>query len=192
MKPEEMPSAPVLETQRLTLRGFHPADSDMYLQAAQRNREHLKRYESGNYLMSIHNEIDSKRVVQDLIDGWEKRQYFFLAIFEKQTRDFVGQVYIGPKNWQLPEFMIGYIADVTYEGKGYLSEAVKTVIGWLFNSIGAQRLSLLCDETNSRSIHLAERNGFVREGLIRKNHINPDGSITGSFLYGLLREEWRG
>ncbi len=54
----------------------------------------------------------------------------------------------------------------------------------------AQRVCLECDDTNLRSIHVAERCGFVQEGHIRENKRNPDGTISGKLHYGMLKSEY--
>ena len=84
----------------------------MYFQASKRNREHLAEFESGNVLMTIQNEDQAESLVRELAADWIGRTCFFMGIFEKQTGEWVGQVYVGPTNWSLPEFAIGYVADV--------------------------------------------------------------------------------
>ena len=118
------------------------------------------------------------------------RTCFFIGIFEKGSDEWVGQVYVGPTNWDLPEFAIGFVADVNYEGRGYISEAVNGVLEMLFNDLGAHRVKSDCSENNLRSWRLLERCGFQREGHLRQNRKYPDGSIRGDYLYGLLREEF--
>jgi RimJ/RimL family protein N-acetyltransferase len=45
---------------------------------------------------------------------------------------------------------------------------------------------------NVRSRRVAERCGFVLEGHIRENKLNPDGTFSGSLYHGLLKSEWEG
>jgi len=97
---------------------------------------------------------------------------------------------VGPTSWELPEFAIGFVADVNYEGRGYISEAVNGVLDMLFNNLGAHRVKSDCSENNVRSWRLLERCGFRREGHLRQNRKYPDGSFRGDYLYGLLREEY--
>jgi RimJ/RimL family protein N-acetyltransferase len=178
------------ETERLVLRCYAPGDGPMYFAAAERNREHLREFESGNVLMELHSEAQAEKVVRELAADWEAGNCFFLGAFEKTSGDFVAQVYVGPVNRALPEYEIGYIADCDHEGKGYVSEAVRAVVRILFETMGAHRLRLACDETNLRSIRLAERCGFVREGHRRETKRRLDGSYTGDVFYGMLRSEY--
>jgi RimJ/RimL family protein N-acetyltransferase len=177
-----------LETQRLCLRCYQPGDGPMYFAVAQQNQDHLREFETGNVLMSLHSEEQAEQIVQELAAAWASRKCFFLGAFSRGTGEFVAQVYVGPVNWATPEFEIGYIADKDHEGQGYASEAVRAVLALLFETMGAHRVRLECDERNLRSIKLAERCGFTREGLLRETKRHPNGKYTGDLIYGMLRD----
>lgn len=177
------------ETERLLLRCYRPGDGALYFAASQRNRAHLARYESGNVLMGIHSEEEAEAAVRQLHAAWAARDCFFVGVFEQATGDWVGQVYVGPADWDLPEFEIGYVADVAHEGRGYVTEAVRATLQFLFEQLHARRVSLHCDDTNVRSRRVAERCGMVLEGHLRENKRSADGAITGTLCYGLLRSD---
>jgi RimJ/RimL family protein N-acetyltransferase len=162
----------------------------MYYAASKRNRDHLVEFESGNVLMHLKDEEHAEITVRELGADYMARNCFFIGIFEKATDAWVGQVYVAPTDWELPEFAIGFVADVNYEGRGHISEAVKGVLGMLFGDMGAHRVKSDCHEDNVRSWRLLERCGFKREGHLRQNRRNADGSFHGDFLYGLLRQEY--
>ena len=179
-----------IETKRLYLRPYRAGDGPMYFAAGQRNRDHLAEFESRNVLLELKDEEHAEAIVRELAAIWKTRECFFIGIFEKETDEWVGQVYVGPANWDLPEFTIGFVADVNYEGRGYISEAVKGVLEMLFDDLGAHRVKSDCSENNDRSWRLLERCGFLREGHLRENRKKTDGSYQGDFLYGLLREDY--
>jgi ribosomal-protein-alanine N-acetyltransferase len=158
----------------------------------QKNQTHLVRYEAENPVMSIQTEEDAEVLVREFAAFWVARTAFFLGAFDRASDEFVAQIYVGPVNWDLPEFQIGFFADVAHEGQGYVTEAVKATLGFVFQYLKAQRISLECDDTNTRSYRVAERCGMVREGHIRKNKKNADGRISGTFHYGILRSEFVG
>lgn len=139
--------------------------------------------------MLIASEEEAERAIQRLIASWDAGEAFFLGAFQKETGEFVAQIYIGLSNRQLPEYEIGYIADVDHEGKGYVTEAALAALHFAFEQLGAHRVRLECDDTNLRSRKAAERCGFIQEGHIRENKWNADGSISGTLHYGLLRGE---
>ena len=179
-----------IETGRLFLRSYRESDETWYFEMSQRNRIHLEKYESDNPVMEIHSEDDAKKIVSDLVNAWKTRTHFFMGGFLKGSNQFVAQVYIGPVNWDLPEFGVGYFADVEQEGKGYVTEAVNAVVKLLFENLNAHRILIETDDTNARSISVAERCGFVKEGHFRENKKNPDGTYSGTLLYGLLKSEF--
>jgi len=154
-----------------------------------RNREHLKRYEADNVAANIASEDAAEELVRELADAWSKGFYFFIGAFDKQSGEFTAQIYVEPVDWKLPEFQLGYFADVDHEGMGYVTEAVKATLEIIFNHMGAHRVRLGCDETNLRSIKVAERCHMTREGSLRENRLNPDGTYSNSFIYGILKGE---
>lgn len=186
--PLEIPTR--IETERLYLRSYRAGDGPMYYAASLRNREHLARYESGNVLYHLKDEEHAEETVRALGAAWEGRKSFFIGIFDKETDKWVGQVYVGPQNRDLPEFAIGYVADVNHEGKGYITEAVKGALCFIFEHLQAHRVRSDCADTNTRSYRVLERCGFTREGHFRENKRNPDGTFHGDYQYGLLRREF--
>lgn len=178
------------ESRRLQLRSYRAGDGACYYAVGLRNREHLLRYESDNVIMQLKSEEDAENTVCELGELWEKRRSFFIGVFDKQDKHFVAQVYVGPVNWDLPEFQIGFFIDRDHEGRGYMTEAVKATLGFVFHHLKAYRVSAECDETNARSIRVLERCGMTREGLLRKNKRNTDGTISGTLHYGLLKQEF--
>ena len=178
------------ESNRLHLRCYREDDAAWCYEMSVRNREHLRRYESGNVMMTLESPEHTKATLIELKKYWEEETCLFIGCFSKDTSEFVGQIYVGPFSVQPPDYIIGYFADVDHEGRGYITEAVQTVIGLIFELLGAHRVRIHCDATNVRSQGVAERCGFTREGLIRQDHRNPDGSLSDTVIYGLLRNEY--
>lgn len=179
-----------LETSRLYLRSYEPGDAGWYYEMSLQNRDHLARYEAGNACTGIKTLADAEKVLRDFAAGWVDGRYFFMGAFLKGTSQFVAQIYIGTISRELPEYELGYFVDADYEGLGYVTEAVRTAIGFTFDHLGARRVRLWTDDTNERSWRVAERCGMLREGHLREDKRNPDGSITGTYCYGLLRSEY--
>jgi ribosomal-protein-alanine N-acetyltransferase len=179
-----------MDTERLYLRCYQAGDGPWYYEMSQKNKPHLARYESGNAVMTIGTEEDAEIAVRDFAAAWVARDAFFLGVFRRDTHEFVAQIYVGVVNWDLPEFEIGYFADSEHEGRGYVTEATQAALSFAFEHLRARRVRLECDDTNVRSLRVAERCGMVREGHIREDKRNPDGSISGTLHYGMLRSEF--
>jgi ribosomal-protein-serine acetyltransferase len=174
---------------RLHMRCYQPGDGKWYYAMSLRNRQHLMRYEADNVAVNIASEKSAEALVRELAEAWDKNSCFFIGAFDKMSGDFVAQIYVGPIDWNLPEFQIGYFAEVDHEGQGYVTEGVRATLKVLFTQLHAHRVRLECDETNLRSVGVAERCGMTREGYLRENRRDPDGTYHGSYIYGLLASE---
>jgi RimJ/RimL family protein N-acetyltransferase len=178
------------ESERFVLRAYQAGDGAMYYAAGVRNREHLARYEAVNVLLTPKSEADAEELVRELAGEWAARRSFFVGIFAKASGAWVGQLYIGVVNWDTPEFELGYVVDREHEGEGVIAESVNAALTFIFQHLQAHRVSLRCDDTNERSYRVAERAGFVREGHVRQDHRQADGTFTGTYVYGLLASEF--
>jgi ribosomal-protein-serine acetyltransferase len=179
-----------IETRRLYLRGYQAGDGTTYYAAGMRNRDHLAEFESDNVLMHLKSEQHAETVVRELAADWAARHCFFIGIFEKATDEWCGQVYVEPTDWELPEFIVGFVADVNYEGKGYISEAVNGVLDMLFRDINAYRIKSECNESNTRSRRLLERCGFKKQAYLSDTKGNTGGLTGRGCLYAVLRNEY--
>jgi len=179
-----------IETERIILRRYQAGDGPWFYAMSQRNRAHLARYEAENVVMSIQSEQEAEVVVRELAAAWVARDCFFMGAFDRETKAFVAQLYVGPVHWDVPEFEIGFFVDVDHEGQGYVTEAVRAVLGFIFRHLQAHCVRLECDDTNVRSRRVAERCGMVLEGHIRENKRSVDGTLSGTLHFGLLRREF--
>lgn len=85
---------------------------------------------------------------------------------------------------------IGFFLIPSERGKGYCSEAVHILIDCLFLSKDAVRVQAHTDVRNKASQKVLERVGFRKEGTIRKS-LFIRGEWRDSFLYSILKEEWK-
>jgi RimJ/RimL family protein N-acetyltransferase len=138
----------------------------------------------------LQSEQDAEILLREFAADWAQRKHFFLGAWTRAEGAFAAQVYIGVVSWDLSGFEVGYFADVDHEGQGYVSEAVRGALDFIFSYLQAQRIRLRCSDVNPRSARVAERCGFVREGHLRQCHRMADGAVCGELIYGLLRAEY--
>ena len=180
-----------IETKRLILRPYAEDDAAWYYQMSLRNRDHLRRYESGNVAMSLTSEEHARKTLGELAKYWDDGTCYFVGALNKDTGVFVAQLYVGPFSQEPADFIIVYIADCIHEGHGYVTEAVTAMAANLFNYLGADQVRIHCDETNERSCRVAERCGFHMESSFLEEKRGPDGEHqTGTtFVYLRLRTD---
>ena len=71
------------------------------------------------------------------------------------------------------------------------TEAKLLMLRHAFDDWEAIRVQFKCDVDNQRAIDALERIGAVREGRMRNERIMIEGTIRDSYVYSIIREEWR-
>ena len=82
---------------------------------------------------------------------------------------------------------LGYWAAAAAAGRGYMSEAIKLVIGYAFGPLGLHRLEANIQPGNHASIRLVKRNGFRYEGY-SPDYLLIDGAWRGHERWTITRE----
>ncbi len=103
---------------------------------------------------------------------------------------FIGGCSINDVDWKNSTATIGiFIGDKTYWGKGYGTDAVNTLVSFIFNEMNIHKVRLTCYALNERAIRCYEKCGFVEEGRLRQE-IYKDGRYYDKVAMGILREEF--
>lgn len=64
---------------------------------------------------------------------------------------------------------VGVILRTAAQGRGLTGEALRFVVDYGFGALGLHRIFADIDPDNIASLRLFERNGFIREGVLRGN-----------------------
>jgi RimJ/RimL family protein N-acetyltransferase len=87
-------------------------------------------------------------------------------------------------------FEIGYRVKPDERRKGYTTEATRLLVDHLFATRkDIERIESVTDVDNVPSQRVLEKNGFRREGVLRKRVFNR-GRYGNEYMYSLLRDEW--
>lgn len=84
---------------------------------------------------------------------------------------------------------VGWILLPQATGQGYASEAMTALLTHCFGALQTHRVEAEIAPDNTRSLRLAERCGFHREGLLR-DRLQVGGESRSMWMYGLLAPEW--
>jgi RimJ/RimL family protein N-acetyltransferase len=179
------------ETNRLILRCYQPGDNHWFYSMCRRNRSHLMRYESDNFIMEADSEEKAASILFELAEAWKSGKYLCIGAFEKNSQEFMAQIVARLVDPDLPEYEIGYFADKDHEGLGYVTEAVTATLAFVFDVLKAHRIRAVCDDTNVRSRRVAKRCGMLEEGHIRENKRDPQGNFSGTVHFGILDNDFR-
>ncbi len=84
----------------------------------------------------------------------------------------------------------GYWIDAAAEGHGIVTESVRALCEYGFDTLGLHRLEIQAATGNTRSRAVAERLGFQFEGVLREKYLVPSGFLSHA-VYSLLSYEWK-
>ncbi len=80
---------------------------------------------------------------------------------------------------------LGYWTGLPFVRQGYMTAAVRALVPFAFNSLRLHRLEAACIPSNTGSIKLLEKTGFVREGYAPE-YLCINGVWQDHLLYGRL------
>ena len=112
-----------------------------------------------------------------------------LHLYLKGTGTLVGSSGLHCIDSQVPKFEIGYLRRHGYGGKGYITEAVRGIVAFAFETLGARRLVLECDARNEPSRRVAKRVGFHLDGECRNDRNGSNGDFWTILAVSLVPEE---
>ena len=119
---------------------------------------------------------------------WTTREMLDFQWIDKASSKLVGKGGLHTINWEVPKFEIGYWVRTGMTNRGYCTEAVNALAAFAKQQLGARRLEICSDPRNEKSRRVAERCGFVLEGILRRNMRDPTGSLRDSCMYAIVFE----
>jgi ribosomal-protein-serine acetyltransferase len=102
----------------------------------------------------------------------------------------IGSVGLNTFNLPARSTEIGYWVAKDAQGDGVVTKACRTLIQYVFDDLGLNRIELRCSTVNTRSAAVAERLGFTREGTLRQAEFINE-KPHDFYVYGLLAEDPR-
>jgi ribosomal-protein-alanine N-acetyltransferase len=157
------------ETERLILKVLEPSAAEMVLDYYVRNSAFLEEWEPARgeafYTRAHHEallEADWRQIAE--------RSALRLWIFQKDDKNrVIGTIGFGNIVWgAFLSCFLGYKLDEGEINRGYMTEAIRRGIEIIFEEYGLHRIEANILPRNSRSLRVAEKLGFIREGLARK------------------------
>ena len=85
---------------------------------------------------------------------------------------------------------LGYWIGERFARQGYMHDAVRALIPFIFSTLGLHRIEAACLPGNEASRNLLQKTGFVQEGLARR-YLQINGEWRDHLLFALLEEDMR-
>jgi len=85
---------------------------------------------------------------------------------------------------------LGYWIGERFARQGYMYDAVKALVPFIFATLGMHRIEAACLPSNQPSINLLAKSGFRQEGRARR-YLQINGEWQDHLLFALLEDEAR-
>ena len=172
-----------LETERLVLRRFVIADAEAMF------RNWAYDPEVTTFLTWPAHACPevSRAVLKDWTTAYAHQNYYQWAIVLKENGECpIGSISAVDLNDDLAIVHVGYCLGRPWWRRGIMSEALKAVIDFFFNEVGANRIEARHDPRNPHSGMVMQKCGMKYEGTLRSSDRNNQG-ICDACWYAILR-----
>lgn len=162
-----------LVTERLRLRRSMPDDAEAI--SAYRRDPEVQRFQGWDRTDAngIRDEIERMlRRSPGEPGGWVQ-----FSVEERETGRLIGDVGMSPAEGEPGVIKIGYTVAPAYQNRGYGTEAVRALVDYAFDTLGADVVRMYADADNIASVRLAEKVGMKL--IERIEHRSRLGSWDG-------------
>ena len=182
---EKRPLVPdQLETERLLIRSPRLEDTPLVYEAVLESRKELQPWmpwATDDYTLEAC-ETNQRQAIAKFVT----QEDFRLMFFDKQTGRLIGNSGFHRIDWSVPRFEIGYWCRSSETGKGYVTEVVRGLSKLAFETLGAARVEICCDDLNIKSAAVAQRCGYTLEGIRRNDERSANGQLRSTRIYGMI------
>ena len=125
---------------------------------------------------------------------WAMRTDNMLIISRKDEDNVIGIIILTPKEINLPQgtlvdYEICYFIETSFQGNGYMTEALAYIKEYLFNVRKADRLTIYLEPDNGPSRKVALAGGFKFSHVEKEAGCRNDGTMTDLEFYILDRQD---
>ncbi len=180
----------VLKAKNVELRAPHYSDFEQWRDLRDNSKAFLELWEPKRGNDFFKRDAFNNRVKWAKKSGKADQAYQFFIFDKFQT--LLGSITVenirkGPSN----AATLGYWLGKQHTGKGFMKEAVLTIVDFSFINLNISRLEAATLPENRSSRGLLEKVGFKYEG-VGQSYLQINGRWRNHILYGLLRNDRRG
>lgn len=172
----------ILETERFRLAPIRPRDvDDTYV--SWWNDEEIQR----GLNMPVRNWGLAE--ARHHVSRFNNRRRFHLGITDKETGERIGFITLMREAFGRVQTN-SVIGNKNYWGKKVVLEVRAEVLRFLFEEMGAEKITSLVNARNLPSIYNYKAQGFTCEGILRDHAEWIEGGRVDMLNFGLLKGEW--
>ena len=176
-----------IETDRLILRSFTMADAPAMFRNWAGDDQVTK-----HLTWPTHESVEiTNMVLSDWTSHYGEPDFYNWAIVLKENGpEPIGNISVVRINPKVDSAVMGYCMSRSQWGKGIMAEALTTLIDFLFDRVGFNRIEADHDPNNPASGRVMEKSGMRHEGTMRQAGRSNQGIIDVS-RWAILRQDRR-
>ncbi|MBF2709101.1 GNAT family N-acetyltransferase [Flavobacterium soyangense] len=173
---------PNLETERLRLRRVVNDDANEIF-AIRSDKETMK-YIPRPLVKNIKEALEHIALIDSKIENNEGINWAFTLKNNPKLIGIIGLYRIKPEHYRAE---IGYMLLPEYHGKGFITEAIKEVVKYGFETMKLHSIEAIIDPENFISEKVLQKNGFVKEAHLKENEFY-EGRFLDTVIYSVLNK----
>jgi RimJ/RimL family protein N-acetyltransferase len=176
----------VLESERLLLRPYVLDDAQAMFD------NWASRPENVTYVTwPPHESVNlTQQLLTEWVTSYEKPDFLHWVIaFKDQPDKVIGDISVIEINQSAQACELGYILSQDYWGQGLMTEALQTVILFLFQEVGVNRITAVHAIENPASGRVMKKAGMKYEGTFRQA-VNLKGQLVDVAAYAILKSDF--
>ena len=174
-----------LETERLVLRPYNDGDLES-LHAVYSDAEVVRWLYYGPSTL----EQSREKLARKIAGSELSEEHGLSAAVQLRDGTYVGDAVLFYFSVEHKTVEIGFSFDPRHQGKGYASEAARTLVDWAFSQ-GFHRVIGRLEPRNTASARVLEKLGMRREAHLVENEW-VKGEWQSELVYAILEHEWNG
>lgn len=130
---------------------------------------------------------EARELVQNIIKYYKDADDYHWGIeYEGRMIGRIAVCEIAPRDRYM---QLAYDIGPSYRNTGFMTEALRAIIAFLFRDVGVHRIYGQCRTHNIASARVMQKAGMIHEGRQRKHYIEADGSYSDVDIYGIISED---
>ncbi|HKJ72519.1 MAG TPA: GNAT family protein [Alphaproteobacteria bacterium] len=178
----------VLKGERVTLRSPVPDDYEEWAALRDTSRDFLIPWEPTWASDELTRAAYKRRLRQYAADSRDGLGYAFFVLRSNDLALLGSITLFGVTRGVSQCCSVGYWLGRAYAGRGYMSDALKTIMPFVFDTLGLHRLEAACIPDNEASRLLLLHNGFRQEGYARQ-YLKINGRWRDHLLFSRLESD---
>lgn len=174
-----------INTERLTLRRFR-ADDAPHMFKNWANDKDVCKYMRWEPHADI---LETEKTISDWLTLYEKNNFYLWTITLNPSNIPIGSIGLFCINENDECYEVGYCIGKNHWNNGYVSEALKSIIKFGFESVGINRIEAYHSVKNPASGKVMEKCYMAFEGFARQKFKSISG-FEDSNLYSILKEDY--